>query len=85
MDDSALKLSHREEDELSVQLLEMEEKCFLIQEIEIHGNQNFEKSAISKCSGCGELIPDCLTIRKDNRTYCKACEGIAYYKLLQDA
>ncbi len=79
------KLSHIEEDELSMHLLEMEEKYFLIQEIEIYRNQNFEKSAISKCSECSELIPDCLTIMKDNRIYCKSCGGIAYYKLLQDA
>lgn len=79
------KLSHKEEDELSRQLLEIEEKYFLIQYVEINRNQNFEKSALAKCSECGELIPDCLTIMKDNRVCCKACAGIAYYMLLQDA
>lgn len=79
------KLTRREEDELGIQLLEMDEKYFLIQNVEINRNQNFEKSAISICSICGESIPLSLAATKENKVYCIACSGEAYYKLLEDA
>jgi len=78
------KLAHEDEEKLSMQLLEMDEAYFLIQSIEINMNQNFEKSIIVNCSKCGELIPQILTIMKENRVYCKACSSDAYYKLRED-
>ncbi len=76
------KLSHEEEEKLGVQLLDMDEKNFLIQDVEIDRGQNFEKSGIVPCKECGELIPENLTERKGNEIYCKSCRGTAYYKLL---
>jgi formylmethanofuran dehydrogenase subunit E len=78
------KLSHEEEDELGAQLLEMDDGYFLIQDVFINRASNFERSAISKCMKCGEFVPEILVERKDNGIYCKACEGIAYYALLED-
>src|SRR3972149_3896390 len=76
------KLSHEEEDELGMQLLDMEEKRFFIQDVEINRGQNFEKKKIIQCGDCGELIPESLTERKENKIYCKSCRGTAYYRLL---
>ncbi len=78
------KLSHEEEEELGMQLLDMDEKYFLIQHVEINRDQNFEKSGILTCSICGELIPQVLTVIKNNLVYCNACYGKAYYKIIED-
>ncbi len=78
------KLNHEEEEELGMQLLDLSEKYLLIQDVEINKIQNFEKSAIVKCTLCGELIPKGLATTKNNGVYCKACSGDAYYKLLED-
>ncbi len=75
------KLSHQEEDELGMELLEMDEGYFLIQNVEIKKNQNFEKSDIVRCSKCNDLVPQSLIIMGDKGDYCKACDGQAYYRL----
>lgn len=77
------KLSHEEEEELGLQLLDMDERHFLIQDVEINRDQNFEKSMIVTCRECGELIPESLTEKKGNEIYCKPCTGAAYYRLLK--
>lgn len=74
------KLSHEEEDELGNMLLEMDEKYFLLEDIELERVQNFDKSVIIKCLKCGELIPQGLTVLKDDGSYCKACENGFYYR-----
>ncbi len=78
------KLSHEEEEELGMQLMYMDEKYFLIKHVEINRGQNFEKSGIVMCKGCVELIPESLTVKKDNGAYCKACGESAYYKVIDD-
>src|SRR4030067_1363679 len=75
------KLSHEEEEELGMQLLDMEEKHFLIQDVETNRGQNFEKSGIVPCKKCGELIPESLTERKGPEIFCKSCTGSAYYRV----
>ncbi len=75
------KLSHAEEDELGAQLLEMDEKYFLVQDVEIYRDQNFERSPITRCSRCGESIPESSAVMKNGGVYCRACMGDAYYKL----
>lgn len=75
------KLTHEEEEELSKQFLDLNENCFLIQEVEIDRAQNFEKSAIVQCIKCGELIPQSLSVTKEKGIYCRACRGDAYYEL----
>ena len=77
------KLSHEEEGQLGMQLLEMDEKNFLIQDVEIIRGQDFEKSGIVACRECGELIPESLTERKGDEIYCKSCNGTAYYRVLK--
>lgn len=79
------KLSHEEEGELGMQLLDMDEKYFHILDVEINRIQNFEKSEIVTCGICGELIPESLTERKRNKIYCKSCSGTAYYRLLNSS
>ncbi len=77
------KLTHEEEEELGMQLLDMDEKFLLVQDVEINRDQNFEKSRIVTCRECGNLIPESLTENMENEVYCKACRGTAYYKLLR--
>lgn len=78
------KLTHEEEEELGIQLLSMDEKYLLIQDVEINKIQNFEKSDIVRCTICGEYIPQSLAAIKNNKVSCKACSGNSYYKLLED-
>lgn len=75
------KLTHEEEEELGMQLLELDEKYFLIQGVEIKKSLNFDNSGIERCVKCDELIPKGLTVIKENGIYCKACGGETYYKL----
>ena len=77
------KLSHEEEDELGMLLLDMDEKHLLIQDVEIKQGQNFEKSGIVTCKECGELIPESLAERRGEGVYCKPCSGVRYYRLLK--
>ena len=77
------KLSHEEETELGIQMLEMDEGYFLIQSVEINREQNFERSAIVRCRACCELIPECFAVRNNDEVYCKACGDKAYYRLLE--
>jgi len=67
------KLTHEEEEELSRQFLNLDEKYFLIQNVEMKRTQSFESSAIAKCIKCGELIPVCLAVMKGKEIYCRAC------------
>lgn len=76
------KLNHEEEDELSKQLMNLDEKYLLIQDVEIYRAENFEKSAIAQCITCGELIPQSLIVMKEKEVYCRACGGNAYYKTI---
>jgi len=75
------KLTHEEEEELGIQLLNLDAKYLLIQDVEINKVQNFEKSAICRCKKCDELIPQSYVKNVSGEYYCKACSGEAYYKL----
>lgn len=77
------KLSHEDEEELGTQLLDMDENFFLIQDVEINKNQDFEKSKIVSCSECSEMIPESLAVAKRDGIYCRACGGEAYYRLIE--
>lgn len=77
------KLTRGEEDELGIQLLEMDEKYFLTQDVRINRTQNFHSSDIVRCRGCSEPVPRGLAIIKENTAYCKACTGEAYYTLIE--
>jgi len=78
------KLTHEEEEELGMQLLNIDKKYLLIQDVEVNKDQNFERSAISICSKCRESIPLGLAVLKANKVYCKACNGQGYYKIKKD-
>lgn len=62
--------------------MDLEEQYFLIQNIAIERSQDFENSAISRCSVCGEYIPESLVEKRNDGVYCKACGGKRYYKVL---
>ena len=76
------KLTHPEEDELGNQLLGMDEKYLLIEDVEINKSQDFESSVIVKCSKCGELIPQGLSVIVGDDVFCKACDGGLYYRVV---
>jgi len=78
------KLTHEEEEELGIQLLSLDEKYLLIQDVEINKVQNFEKSDIGRCAMCGEYIPQSLAAINNDGVLCKACSGNSYYKLPGD-
>lgn len=78
------KLSHEEEDLLSNQSLNLDERYFLIHNVELSKSQNFERSSIVNCSKCGELIPHSLTVIKSGMIYCRACGSGSYYKPSED-
>lgn len=75
------KLSHEEEDILGNQLLNLDERYFLIHDVELNRIQSFERSSIVNCSKCGELVGQSLTVIRSGRIYCRACGNDSYYKL----
>ncbi len=75
------KLTREEENTLGNQLLNLDEKYLLIQDVVINKAQNFEKSDIVRCKKCDELIPQSYVKTVFGEDYCKACDGEAYYKL----
>ena len=77
------KLTHEEENELGNQLLKLDDIYFLIQNVEINRNQDFDNSHIVRCQKCNESIPMGLGVMKEEITYCKACKGETYYALLE--
>lgn len=78
------KLSHKEEDVLGNQLLDLDEMYFSIHNVELNRIQNFKKSNVVNCSKCGELIPQDLTVIKKDMIYCRACGSGSYYKPIED-
>lgn len=75
------KLAKDEEKALGYLLLEANESCFDVQEVKVHVGQKFENSQITRCEGCGELIPAKLSIKLGEKRYCKPCAGEGYYTL----
>lgn len=76
------KLAHEEEETLSRQLLHLDDRYLLIQDVEIDRAQNFNNSAITRCLKCGELIPGGLAVATENGVYCRVCGGKPYYRLI---
>lgn len=75
------KLTKDEEKVLAIQLLEIDESYFAIENIEINSKHNFESSEIKKCAKCGDLIPSALM---GEEGHCKICSGKGYYTSLGD-
>ncbi|HEY9206589.1 MAG TPA: FmdE family protein [Candidatus Methanoperedens sp.] len=78
------KLTHAEEEELGNQLLNLNEEFLRFQDVKICRKPDFEKSTIVKCERCGELIPESLTVKEDEKFFCRACTGDVYFRLLDE-
>ncbi len=74
------KLNHEEEADLSVKLLDIDEKYFLIQRVQVNKDKNSDKPTISICSNCKEPFSSDLAILLEDRSYCRSCSGDTYYK-----
>ncbi len=72
------KLTRAEEEELSNQLLELDEKYFDIDDVKLRVGQDFENSSIVRCEKCSDLVPRDLTVAKDGSTFCRMCAGEGY-------
>ncbi len=77
------RLTKEEEHNLSNQLLNLEEKYLVIQEIHVDKLQTscLESGKISLCSKCNELCPSDLSNTFDGKVYCKPCFSESYYTL----
>lgn len=75
------RLTKEEEKALGYLLLETSESCFDVQEVKVNVGQKFENSQITRCAGCGELIPAKLSIKLGEKCHCKPCAGEGYYTL----
>lgn len=74
------KLNHEEEADLRVKLLDIDEKYFLIQRVQVNKNKNSDKPTISVCSNCKEPFSSDLATLQEDRIYCRSCSGDTYYK-----
>lgn len=73
------RLTKEEEKTLGSLLLEADEGYFDIKEVRVRMGQRFENSRIIRCTSCDELIPEKLSIRHEEKSYCKPCYGEGYY------
>jgi formylmethanofuran dehydrogenase subunit E len=74
------RLTKEEERELGLRLLELEERYFDIQAIELLLSHAFERSPIQKCARCGDLIPEAAAVGRGGETLCRFCAGETYYR-----
>jgi len=73
------KLSHEEEEELTKELLRLEEVFFRIEEVTVEPFSEFDEGKIIKCEECGELFLESKAVGKQGKAVCKACSGLRYY------
>ncbi len=73
------KLTKEEERRLAEELLRLEERWLEITPVRIEMPTLFESSEILRCSSCGELVPERLSING----VCRCCSGEAYYTPLE--
>ncbi len=74
------KLSKQDEHELSMQLLELDEKYCTIQNVTINIERpGMENDSIVKCSKCNECFPSSYGVISGSNVYCRACSKTSYY------
>ncbi len=74
------RVSKQEEHELSLQLLVMDEKYFVIQNVKINVEApKVENDSIIKCAQCSEFFPSSYATLSGDQAYCTACSKPAYY------
>ena len=74
------RLTREEERRLAQELLRLGEEWFEITPVEIELGALFESSSIVRCSSCGELVPESLSVGKNGTRVCKSCAGAGYYR-----
>jgi formylmethanofuran dehydrogenase subunit E len=77
------KLSHEEEEALSLQMANLDEKYFRIQPVEVSQQRDSDKPPIVVCSKCKEALSSDLASTKESNVLCKACLGEGYYKVVE--
>jgi formylmethanofuran dehydrogenase subunit E len=76
------KLSKQEEHELSLQLLTMDEKYFVIQNVKITvEGPRVENDSVIKCVQCHEFFPSSFATLNGDKAHCKACSKTPYYTI----
>ncbi len=79
------KLTREEEKRLAGELLKLGEEWLEITPVKIELNALFENSSIVKCTSCGELVPESLSIGENGTRLCRSCAGVGYYRIAEYA
>jgi|Deesub1362B_J571_1020462.scaffolds.fasta_scaffold00565_19 formylmethanofuran dehydrogenase subunit E len=79
------RLTREEEKELARALLELSEEYLEIIPVKIELTSLFENSSIVRCSRCGELVPESLSVGENGTRVCRSCAGVGYYRIAQHA
>ncbi len=74
------KLTRQEEHVLAQELLHLDEEWLDVEPVKIEMEALFENSAIVRCSSCGELVPEKLSIGENGTRMCRSCAGLGYYR-----
>ncbi|MEM3730403.1 MAG: FmdE family protein [Candidatus Bathyarchaeia archaeon] len=73
------KFSHSEEDEISKEMLCLDESHFKIEEVAIEPFSEFSEVGIVQCDICGEWVVEDKTVRAKGKILCRSCFGACYY------
>jgi formylmethanofuran dehydrogenase subunit E len=79
------RLTREEEKELARALLELGEEYLEVTPVKIELTSLFENSSIVRCSRCGELVPESLSVGENSTRVCRSCAGVGYYRIAQHA
>jgi formylmethanofuran dehydrogenase subunit E len=79
------RLTREEEKELARALLKLSEEYLEIMPVKIELTSLFENSPIVRCSRCGELVPESLSVGENGTRVCRSCAGVGYYRIAKHA
>lgn len=76
------KLNHGDEEELTKELLRLDESFFQVDQVTVEPFSQFDMSEIIECEKCGEVLVEAKTVRKNGKNLCKACSDLRHYTRL---
>ncbi|NOZ60012.1 MAG: hypothetical protein GXO66_10645 [Euryarchaeota archaeon] len=79
------KLTREEEKRLAEELLNLGEEWLEVTPVRVNMDVLFENSRIVRCSSCGDLVPERLSIGENGSRICKSCAGTGYYRMAECA
>ncbi|MEM2146360.1 MAG: hypothetical protein QW279_13435, partial [Candidatus Jordarchaeaceae archaeon] len=72
------KFIRNEEEEISGEMLLLDDSFFKIEEVVVEPFSKFTEAAVVQCEACGEWAVEDKTVKVKERTLCKSCASSSY-------